>query len=298
MNPRQFGILVLMAALWGGSFLFMRVAAPEIGAVWLIEARVGLAGLVLLPWVVPGGGVARMRSCWRSLLVVGLFNAALPFVLIAWATTQVTVGVASILNATVPIFSAMFGFLVLRERLNAVQSLGIVLGFVGVVVLVNWHQGDMQRPPLAAVMAAFAGCLSYVIAAHYTRHRLEDMRPLDYVAGSQLMAALLLLPLLPFFVPSRWPGYEVWGAVLGLAVLSTSLAFSLYFRLIHQVGATRTLTVTYLVPLFAILWGHVILDESIGWGIAISCMLILSGTALAGRRSAKQAVVRSSATGE
>lgn len=298
MNTRQFGVLVLLAALWGASFLFMRVAAPEIGAVWLIEGRVGLAGLVLLPWVIPNGGLNRMWDQWRPLAVVGLFNAALPFVLIAWAITQITAGVASVLNATVPIFSALFGFVVLRERLSSLQSLGIALGFVGVVILVGWRDEGMQIPPVGAVVAALAGCLSYVVAAHYTRHHLRGMRPLEYVAGSQLAAALLLLPLLPFFIPHTWPGVAALSSMLGLAVLSTALAFWLYFQLIHQIGATLTLTVTYLIPVFAIFWGHLLLDEPIGWGIVVSCLLIVSGTALANRRRVTVPVAQSSATVE
>lgn len=298
MNARQFGILVFLAALWGASFLFMRVAAPEFGAVWLIEGRVGLAGLVLLPWVLSGGGLTRILPRWRSMLVVGLLNAALPFVLIAWATTLISAGVASILNATVPIFSAIFGFLVLRERLTPIQVLGIVLGFAGVVVLISWRQEGMALPPTGAVAAALAACLSYVLAAHYTRHRMQDVRPLDYVVGMQLSAALLLMPLLPLFAPHAPPGMVAWWSMLGLAVLSTALAFWLYFRLLHEVGATRTLTVTYLIPVFAIVWGHLLLDEQVGWGIAISCALIVLGTALANRRGTTTVPVRSSATAE
>ena len=298
MNARQFGILVFLAALWGASFLFMRVAAPEFGAVWLIEGRVGLAGLVLLPWVLPGGGLGRILPRWRSMLVVGLLNAALPFVLIAWATTLISAGVASILNATVPIFSAIFGFLVLRERLGPIQVLGIVLGFAGVVVLISWRQDGMALPPPGAVAAALAACLSYVLAAHYTRHRMREVRPLDYVVGMQLSAALLLMPLLPLFAPQVLPGAVAWWSMLGLAVLSTALAFWLYFRLLHEIGATRTLTVTYLIPVFAIVWGHLLLDEQVGWGIAISCVLIVLGTALANRRGITAAPVRSSATAE
>jgi drug/metabolite transporter (DMT)-like permease len=297
MTTRQFATLVALAALWGASFLFMRVAAPQFGAVWLIEGRVGLAGLALLPWVLPGGGLARLRPRWRPLLVAGLLNAALPFVLIAWATTQIGAGVASILNATVPIFSAIFGFVVLRERLRPIQVLGIGLGFAGVVVLISWREKGMQLPPPGAVAAGLGACLSYVLAAHYTRHHLQGVRPLDYVVGSQLSAAALLLPLMPLFVPQAIPGPLAWMSMLGLALLSTALAFSLYFSLLHQVGATRTLTVTYLIPVFAIVWGYLLLDEQVGLGIAISCTLIVLGTALANRRPTA-AAVRAPATME
>lgn len=282
MSPRQFGILLLLAALWGASFLFMRVAAPSLGPVWLIEGRVAIAGLVLLPLLAGFGPIWAQRG---EVMLVGLLNAALPFVLIAWATTMIAAGVASLLNATVPLFSALFGFLVLRERLRPVQVGGIFLGFLGVAVLATGRYADLRPPPPLATIACLGACLSYVLAAHYTRHRMSGLRPIEYVVGTQLAAAVWLLPLVPIFVPGAMPGPVAWWSLLGLGVFSTAVAFWLYFRLIHEVGATRALTVTYLIPLFAVAWGHLLLDEPIGSVIWLSGALILLGTALSHGRS-------------
>lgn len=285
MNPRQFAVLLTLAALWGGSFLFMRVAAPVLGAVWLIELRVLLAGLALLPLVMVRGQLAQMWRYRRELAVVGLLNAALPFVLIAYAATELSAGMTSILNATVPIFSALFAFAVLGERLNLPQSAGIALGFIGVVLLMSMPQQGLAVPPLRAVLAGLAGAASYVLAAHYTRRHLREVGSMAFVTGSQLSAALLLLPLLPFFLPTGQVDATIVWSVIGLALLSTSLAFWLYFGLLHAVGPTRTLTVTYLIPVFAIVWGWWLLDERLSLGMLAAGILIVSGTALANRRS-------------
>jgi drug/metabolite transporter (DMT)-like permease len=289
VTPRQFGVLLLLAAVWGGSFLFMRIAAPVLGPVWLIELRSLLAGLALLPVVLLRSQLSQLWLFRRELAVVGLLNAALPFVLFAYAASQLTAGATSILNATVPLFSALFAFAVLHERLGGVQIAGIALGFVGVVLLVVAPQQEASVLPPGAVAAGLGAAVCYVLAAHYTKHHLAGVGSMAYVTGSQLSAAALLLPFLPFFLPTLRPGAEAVWSVIGLALLSTSLAFWLYFRLLHQVGATRTLTVTYLIPVFAIFWGWLWLHERVDWPIVASCALIMVGIALATRRPRKTA---------
>lgn len=272
--------LILLAALWGGSFLFMRVAAPVIGPVWLIEARVLIAGLVLLPLVLSRGNQRLMLREWRGLLLVGCLNAALPFTLLAYATLDLTAGMTSILNATVPIFAVIFGTLVHREPLGPRRVLGVALGFVGVVVLVGMPQSG-GLPPLLSVLAGLAAACSYVIAANLAGQRLRHLPAVVFVTGSQLGAALALLPLLPFWLPAAQPGMTVISAVVALALLSTSLAFLVYFQLLREVGATRTLTVTYLIPVFAIAWGMLFLDESLTTTMLLGCALVLLGVGLA-----------------
>lgn len=277
--------LFLLAALWGASFLFMRVAAPVLGPVWLIELRVLIAGLVLLPLLVQRGELSLLRTHWRLLLWVGCMSAALPFTLLAYASLYLTAGMTSILNATVPIFAALIAYALYAEPLGARQVGGVLLGFVGVVVLVGLPQGEGSTPPLA-VAAGLAAAVSYVFAAHFAKRRLSGMPPLVFVIGSQLGAAALLLPLVAFFPPAGAPGLAVIASVLSLAVLSTSLAFLIYFLLIREVGATRTLTVTYLIPGFAIAWGALLLSEPLTRGMALGGALILLGVALANHRAA------------
>lgn len=272
--------LVLLAALWGGSFLFMRVAVPEFGPVWLIEVRVLIAGLALLPLLLRRRQLAELRSHAWPLLLVGCLNAALPFTLLAYASLSLTAGLTSILNATVPIFAAAVGLLVFAERLSGRQLLGILLGFAGVVVLVGTpHPGTAV--PLDAVAAGLAAALSYVFAANLAKRRLTHLPASVSVTGSQLGAALALLPLLPFSVPDQVPGMLALASVLALGLLSTALAFAIYFQLLRDAGPTRTLTVTYLIPVFAVAWGALLLDEAITLGVLGGGGLILGGVALA-----------------
>ncbi|PCH60987.1 MAG: EamA family transporter [Gammaproteobacteria bacterium] len=280
MNRSSFILLLVLGALWGASFLFLRIAAPVLGAVWLIEIRVLIAGLVLLPLVVFNRQWISMLNSYRHLLIVGALNSALPFVLIAHITIELSAGATSILNAIVPIAGVVFSYLVMKEQLGLAQLCGIALGFVGVLVLMLWQQQGVSSPPLLVVVLAIIAAFSYVAGAHYTKQRLVEMPVMVYVAGTQLAAAILLLPLLPFFVPQQFPDVVVIGSVIGLAVLSTSLALVLYFKLIHQIGPTKTLTVTYLIPFFGLLWGSVFLDEAIAMNQIAGCALILSGVAL------------------
>lgn len=274
----------MLAALWGGSFLFMRIAAPVLGPVWLIALRVLLAGLVLLPLLVQRRQLAALRDHWRPLLWVGCLNAAAPFTLLAYASLELSAGMTSILNATVPIFAAIIGYAVYSEPFDARRALGVLLGFCGVVVLVGMPGADGSWP-VASVAAGLVAAVSYVFAANLAKRRLSHVPALVFVTGSQLGAALVLLPLLPFSAPPQVPGWGVIAAVVALAVLSTSLAFLVYFRLIREVGPQRTLTVTYLIPVFAIAWGAIWLDEALTLVMLAGGALTLLGVALANRKT-------------
>ncbi len=273
--------LVLLAALWGGSFLFMRVAVPEFGPIWLIECRVLVAGMALLPILVHQGLLGKLRSHLRPLMVVGLFNSALPFSLLAFTTLSLPAGATAILNGTVPFFGVLVAFFWLGERLTLGRILGLVLGFSGVAVLVGL--GNTARVPGLpwAIGAGLLAAVLYAIVAPYVHLYLQGVPSLVIATGSQLSAAVFLLPLLPFTRPVQIPTDGAFLAVLGLALLSTSLAYILYFRLIHQVGSTRTLTVAYLIPLFAMGWGALILGEAITVSMVLGCGLVLLGTAIA-----------------
>lgn len=282
--------LILLAALWGGSFLFMRIAAPVLGPVWLIALRVLIAGLVMLPLVIQRRQLGSLRENWRLLLWVGAMSAALPFTLLAYASLDLTAGMTSILNATVPIFAALIGYTVYGEALDARRVAGVLLGFVGVVALVGLPQGA-GASPLLPVVAGLTAAVFYVFAANFAKRRLSHIPAVVFVTGSQLGAAVVLLPLLPLFPPTQAPGAMVVAAVLALAVLSTSLAFLIYFQLIREVGPTRTLTVTYLIPVFAIAWGALLLDEVLTLGMLLGGASILAGVALANRRGTPSPVV-------
>ena len=273
--------LLLLAALWGGSFLFMRIAAPVLGPVWLIELRVLLAGLVLLPMLTRLGLLGKLRQNLALLLVVGCLNSAIPFLLLAFASVSLPAGFTSILNGTAPLFGTVVASVWLHEKLTTARMMGFVLGFIGVVILVGWKTIDTTPGILLAIVAALSAALMYAIAAPYIKQNLTDVPALVATTGSQLGAALAIVPALPFTVPQQPPSAEVVISVLALALLSTAFAYILFFRLIQNIGSTKALTVTYLIPIFAMLWGAMVLKEAITASMILGCGLVLLGTAIA-----------------
>lgn len=281
MKTSDIAELFLLAALWGGSFLFMRIAAPVLGPVWLIECRVLLAGLVLLPLLARQANLSKLRQYLWPLIIVGGINSAIPFSLLAFATVSLPAGFTSILNATAPLFGTVVATLWLKEELTVTRIAGFISAFVGVVVLVGWKQFEATPAFLTAVIAALGAALAYAIAAPYVKKKLSGVFPLVVATGSQLGAAAVLLPALPFTVPEAMPSAGVVGAVVALAIASTAFAYILYFRLIQNIGSTRALTVTYLVPIFAVLGGALILAEPITPAMMLGGGLVLLGTAIA-----------------
>jgi drug/metabolite transporter (DMT)-like permease len=281
MSGLEIAELLLLAALWGGSFLLMRIAAPVLGPIWLIEFRVLLAGLALLPILFRFSLWYEVRGNWISLLIVGCINSAIPFSLLAFASVSLPAGFTSILNATAPLFGTIVAFIWLQEKITVTRIIGCILGFIGVIILMGWKAVELTPAFVMAALAGLLAAMSYAIAAPYIKQKLIGVSSLAIAAGSQLGAAILLLPALPFTTPQQPITEEIVLAVLGLALLSTAFAYLLYFRLIQNIGATKALTVTYLIPLFAMLWGALFLNETITLSIIFGCGLILLGTAIA-----------------
>ncbi len=280
MKPGDLGALLLLSALWGGSFLFIRVAAPVLGPLALAEARVGLAGLALLLYAVTTRRLPDLRARWRPLLVIGVINSALPFALIMAAELRLSASLAAILNATSPLFGALVAATWLGEALPARKIAGLVLGATGVAVLVGGSPLPRDGATALAVGASLLAALCYGCAAAYTKARATGLPPLALAVGSQLGASLVLLPLVPLAPPRAWPSGGVALCVLALALLSTAVAYLLYFRLIVNVGPTRALTVTFLTPLFGVTWGVLFLREPVGPGTLLGGAIVLAGTAL------------------
>ncbi|MCU0571168.1 MAG: DMT family transporter [Oculatellaceae cyanobacterium Prado106] len=281
MRGLEIAELLLLAALWGGSFLLMRIAAPVLGPIWLIELRVLLAGLALLPILFRFNLWHEVQRNWRALFVVGCINSAVPFALLAFASVSLPAGFTSILNATAPLFGVIVASVWLKERLTLTRIVGFVLGFSGVVILMGWQAIATTPAFVLAVLAGLLAALMYAFAAPYIRQKLAGVPSLVVATGSQLGAAILLLPALPFTVPQQTPTTIIIIAVVALALLSTAFAYILYFRLIQTIGSTKALTVTYLIPLFAMLWGAMVLQETITPSMILGCGLILLGTAIA-----------------
>jgi drug/metabolite transporter (DMT)-like permease len=280
MRARDLAELVLLAALWGASFLLMRIGAPEFGPVALMALRVGIAAVVLAPVVVLRAGMSGLRGRLRAVFIVGAINSAIPFCLLAYATLSVTAGFAAILNATSPLWGALVAHVWLDDRLTRSRILGLFIGMAGVVVLV-WGRASFKPGGGAlAVVAALAATLSYGIAANYAKVRLAGVNPLAVAAGSQVGATLLLAPVAIVLWPTNTVSFRAWGAVSILAVACTAVAYVLYFRLIRNVGPARAISVTFLVPLFAVAWGALFLGEALTVRLVLGAVVVLVGTAL------------------
>lgn len=275
------GELLLLAAIWGASFLFMRLGAHEFGAIPLAALRVAGASLFLLPLLAARQGLTELRRDWRPLLVVGLLNSALPFALYSYAALSITAGLSSILNATTPLWGALVAWAWLSQGLTASRIAGLALGFAGVVFLA-WDQASFKPGGSGwAVLACLLATLCYGIAANFTKRFLSGCSPLTVATGSQFSAALLLAGPAVFFWPAALPSAPAWAAVAALALLCTGVAYILYFRLMQRIGPTNTIAVTFLIPGFAVVWGWLFLAESFTWRMAGGCAIVLLGTALA-----------------
>ncbi len=282
MRLRDVAELFVLAALWGGSFLFMRIAAPALGAVPVAAARVTIAALLLVPLLALRGGMGELRARAGAVAVVGVINSALPFALIAYATLSLTAGFASILNATSPLWGALVAHLWLRERLARIRVVGLAVGFAGVALLV-WGKASVRAGGGGglAMVALLLATLSYGVAASYTKRHLGSTSPLAVAAGSQLAAALVLLPLAAASWPRGAVSLPVWASVLALGVACTGIAYTLYFRLIQNIGPARAIAVTFLVPAFATAWGWLFLGEAVTGPMILGGVVVLGGTALA-----------------
>jgi drug/metabolite transporter (DMT)-like permease len=275
--------LVLLAAIWGGAFPFMRVAAPVFGPAWTAELRVLLGGLALLAWLRFVGYDAGLRRHTRAYLTIGAFGIALPFALYSFAAMHAPASLLSILNATAPMFglawSASFG----DERLTLRKVAGLALGLGGVALIARPAGPAEDALFAAAVAAALGACCAYGAVGVLVKRCAGGATPRGMAAGNQLAAALVLLPLLPLLPPPAAPTLLAVANLLALALLASAVAFPLYFRLIADLGATRALTVTYLIPLFGLFWGWLFLGEALPASALAGGALILAGTILVTR---------------
>jgi drug/metabolite transporter (DMT)-like permease len=280
MRPRDFAGLALLGALWGGSFLFIRVAVPALGPFLLVELRVGLAATALLLYALAAGRVPKIRSRWRSFLILGFLNAAVPFSLISAAEIHLTASLAAILNSSTVMFTAMVAAIWMGDVLTARKLVGIVLGIVGVTVLVGWDPIPLNGVVLLSVAAMLVASLSYALGATYVKSSFSGIPPLGMAIGQLGAATTLLLPSFVVSFPGEVPSSAVTFSMLGLALLSTAAAYLIYFRLIENVGPTSTVTVTLLVPVFGLVFGVLLLDEPFGPGTLAGLGIILSSVVL------------------
>ncbi len=275
---------VLLGAIWGASFMFTRLGAAEFGAIPTAGLRVTIAALFLLPMLLARGQLPALLAHWKKIFFMGLLNSGIPFALYAYALLSISTGLSSLINATVPLFGAMVAWLWLKDRPHGMKIAGLVVGFVGVAMLA-WGKASFKPNASGlvtgwAVLACLGACLCYGISASFTKRYLSGQPSLVIATGSQMGATLGLA--LPTFLlwPSQTPSNTAWLALLAVGVLCTGVAYVLFFRLIDKVGAAGTLTVTFLIPVFAVVYGVVFLNETVTAWMLICGAVILSGTAL------------------
>lgn len=275
---------LLLAAIWGSSFLFMRLAVVDLGPLPTAAARVAVAAVFLLPLVWLRGLGGELRRHWKPVFVIGVLNSGLPFALFSFALLTLSTGLAGILNATVPLFGAVVAWLWLRDRPTGSRALGLALGFAGIVLLA-WDQAGFKPDatgiaPVWGVLACLAATFCYALAASATKRYLTGLPPLVTACGSQVGATVGLALPAALLWPARAPGTQAWLAVLALGIVCTGFAYILYFRLIEQAGPARAVTVTYAVPVFAIVYGALFLGERVTpWMVGCGAVVVL-GTAL------------------
>ena len=291
MKSRDVLDLLLLAAIWGAAFLFTRVAVPAFGPVALSFVRVAGAVVFLMPMLLLRGEAAVLRQRWRALLVLGLTNSTLPFLFFSYAVYTLPAGLAAVFNAATPLFTALIAWVWLDEALNRWRNLGLALGFGGVAGLALHKsmatpvaQGltgwQLDVPAALAIGASLLAALLYGYAGNHAKRYLAGVPAMAMATGTQLAAALLLAVPAALTWPAAMPGWRDWLAGAALAVLASGVAYILYFRLISRVGPTGAASVTFLVPIFATLWGSVFLNEQPMLPMLTGGVVILAGTAL------------------
>lgn len=278
LTPLELGVL---AAIWGASFMFMRVAAKDFGALPLVEVRLALGALVLSPFLWRARGHFPLKR-WPVLALIGVINSAVPFALFAWSAQRAPAGVGAITNAMAVLFTALVAFFFYGERIGMRRSLALVAGFAGVVVLASSRTAGASIG--GAVAAGVGAAFLYGLGANLVRKHLAGLPPAALAAATLGSSALIVLP----FAIAQWPTHAIptgsWLSAAALGVMCTGIAYAMYYRLIQRVGAGRAVMVTYLVPLFAVAWAWLLLDEPLTLPMLVAGLLIVGSVAMSQSR--------------
>jgi drug/metabolite transporter (DMT)-like permease len=271
--------LFFLGAVWGAAFLFLRIAAPEVGPVWAAEIRLAIGAAVLV--AIAGPATLRAaRGRFRAFLVVGALFSAVPFTLISFATLTLPAGFTALLNAATPLFTALVGVAFLGNRIGWRIAAGLAIGVVAVVELVGFSPLQPGAATLIAVAAGLGAPASYALAGNFVRARMTGVAPLELATGMLVGGALVALPVAILSGPPRIPSVDGAVSLVAVGTLSTALAWPLYFRVLRRTTPTAASTVTFIVPAFALTWGSIVLGEPIGASLVLGFGLILASLAL------------------
>lgn len=275
--------LALLSAIWGGSFIFMRLLAPLLGPVWTAEGRVLIGGVTLAGWMAFAGQDFELRRHWRHYLLLWLSNTALPFLLYAWSALHLPAGAQSVLNATAPLFGCLFAAIWLGEPLRAGRVSGVLLGLSGVAVMARGAVPDVRLSSLLAVLACLVAAACYALSGIYLKRRATAVPPKALAAMSLLGAAAWLLPAAFWQPPVQAVSAQSLGLLVAFGLVCSGYAYLLYYRLMRDIGPTHGLTVTFLIPVFGLFWGVLLLGETVTPLMGLGSLLVLGGTLLVTR---------------
>lgn len=286
MSNRDLTIFITLSFMWSLSFIFYRIGVPEFGSLAFASLRVVLAGLTMLVFVlVSKKNRQGIRENWKALTLVGMFSAAIPFILFAFSARSVNAGVLAVLNASVPMMSGFIASVFFKDRLSKKQILGLVIGVIGVVILMSENlfgeQGAASGSGLLPMAYALLACVGYAAGANITRNYLEKVSPVAITAGSLIIASVIMLPVAIYEFPyGKSISLTAWVAVICIGVFSTAIALIFMNQLIKSIGPVRATSITLVIPIFAIILGYLLLGEALDTPAIIGSMVILFGTYL------------------
>lgn len=280
MTFSQLAALIALGAMWGASYIFIRVAVEPLGPIFLMFVRVALTGLILVVYARLRGQRLNIRGHWRQFLVLGFLGSALPFTLIAWAELTVTASMAAILMSTTPLFTTLVAAVGLGEELTLAKLIGAVLGIIGVAITVGGGDMTLSAEVIAATLALLGATFSYAVGGVFAKRAFTGLNNMSMSSGQLIAAAFILAPVSLADLPHEAPPLEAVWATLALVVICTAIAYQLYYYLIISAGPTKALTVTLLVPVFGVIFGALMLQESIGPGMIAGLLVVLVSVGL------------------
>ena len=281
MENKYWILITILGAVWGSAFMFIKIATPELGPIALVNIRLAVAGLIFIPFLLQQKYLKHFRSNLKNILVLSVINTALPFSLFAYASLESSSNMLSILNGTTAIMAVVISTIWLKIRLNFFQIMGVFIGLFGIVVLAN---PDNVYISMKATIFCLSAAFCYALSANYIQKFAYKTNTIVLIGWSLVIASVLLLPITFFNLPSQFPSKNVIFSILWLGVISTGVAFLGYVRLIEKVGAVKTATVAYFIPVFGVIWGYIFLGEPITLQILIGMILILIGIVFTNKR--------------
>ena len=284
MELKNWILLILLGAVWGSAFMFIKISADDFGPILLVNLRLLLAGALFLPFLLQKKYLAYFKTHFSGILILGIFSNAFPFTMFSYASLGATSNMLGILNGTTAFMTMVVAYFWLKESITPKQIFGIILGFLGILVLVNPANGSAT---LGASGFALVGALSYSFSGVYIQKYQLNANKFVLIGWAMLFGGLFLTPLSFFNLPDQMPDNNAIAALLWLGIVSTGIAYLGYIRLIEQIGAVRTSTVTYLLPVFSIIWGSIFLQEKITWIIFGGFIFVMIGMYFANNKNTK-----------